>query len=333
MKHFLKNCAMLGGLLSLCGFVTALVGLAMGGSTRYFSYGPRGWGWGGHYAAASETAPATPATDYAVSEVILQEDSAYAVTEDHHDGYLHRGGHAEVAFSEEQDNLLAGGTSFTSLDIDLGLAEVYITVGEEYSLTVEGNGPVCETYFEDGTLHIKTKNSQSLHNVDLSRLDRQTFILTLPDGTMLDEVELEIGAGSLYADGLRCRTLEAEVGMGELELTNVLCSEKAELTTSMGELTAYDFICEGKTHIEVDMGSFSLTGRLDGRTEIDCGMGSAELWLEHPGSYGYKIKCGMGSAVIDGQGVNNGSASGGDTGSSVYYDVDCGMGSVEIYFE
>lgn len=329
MKHFLKSCAMLGGLLSLAGFATALVGIAMGGSTRYMNYGPRGWGWGWD-TAGSVTAPAN---DYAVSEVILQEDSGYAVEDQgHHDEHLHHGGHAEVIFNEDLENLLPGGT-FASLDIDLGLAEVYIQQGDAYSLTVEGTGPASETWVEDGTLHIKLKDNQSLHNVDLSKLNHQTFTLTLPAGTVLDEVELEIGAGTLYAEGLRCRQLEAEVGMGELDLSDVVCSEKAELSAGMGELTAYDFICEGRTSIEVDMGSFSLTGRLDGRTEIDCGMGSAELWLEHPGSYGYKIKCGMGSAVIDGQGVNNGSSTGGDSGSSVYYDVDCGMGSVEIYFE
>lgn len=315
-KRFLRGCATLGGLLALGGFVCCLVGLAMGGSMRYLHFGPDGWGDDPHIA-------------------YLDEGTAETVVEDEVTAPI-RGGHAEATFEEADGDTIAydlaalGGGSISGLEADLTLAELYIYPGDEFSLEITGDGPACGVSLEGGTLHLTMEETPI--NVDLAKLESKTLILTLPAGQPLDELDLEIGAGYLAAAGLSCRKLEAEVGMGEMELTDLACTETASLTAGMGELTLTGFACAGKTEIEVNMGSLTLDGQLAGHTEIDCGMGSAELTLADPGPYGYTAECGMGSISIGEQSVSAGTITGGSPSDPVYYDIECGMGSVSIGF-
>lgn len=323
MKGFLRFCATLGGLLALCGFVLGLVGYALGGSPRYLHYGRFGWGWDdGPVSYAQETAPGS-----FYSADTVQEDVP------HHEE-THHGGHAETDFTAE-----TALEPFTGLEIDLALAEVNILPGDSYGLSILGDGPAYRCYVEEGTLHLEAESDTLPGGGDLARLDHQTFEITLPAGTGLDEAELKMGAGSLYAEGFSCRELDAEVGMGELTLVNIQCTAEASLKAGMGELKASDLVCTGETEIDVEMGSVVLTGSLAGHVDIECGMGSAELTLADPGSYGYAVECGMGSVEIGGQNISNGAVSGGtvpadqpSSAAGVYYDVECGMGSVTIRF-
>lgn len=328
-RRFLKGCATLGGLLALGGFVCCLVGLAMGGSVRYLRFGPGGWGYDEPVAILDEGSDA----DSSEAPAAIAEGRG-----GHRHGYGAHGGHAEAAFGEASGDMVCydlaalGGGSFSNLEVDLTLAELYLYPGDEFSLEISGGGPACRAWIEGGALHLRMEEDSLPINTDLSRLESKTLILTLPADGALDELDLEIGAGYLAASGLTCRKLEAEVGMGEMELTDLSCTEEAGLTAGMGEMTLTGFACAGKTEIEVNMGSLVLDGRLSGRTEIDCGMGSAELTLAHPGSYGYTAECGMGSIEIGGATVSAGTITGGSSGDTVYYDVECGMGSVTIEF-
>ena len=74
-------------------------------------------------------------------------------------------------------------------------------------------------------------------------------------------------------------------------------------------------------------------GSLDGKNEVSCGMGVAEVAVSRPADYGYALESGMGSVTIDdyshsGMGVElevNRSA-------ATFYDIECGMGEVTITF-
>lgn len=322
MKGFLRFCATLGGLLALCGFMLGLVGYALGGSPSYLHYGRFGWGRDdGPLSYAQEAAPGSFYSADTVQEEIPHHEET------------HHGGRAETDFTAE-----TALEPFTGLEIDLALAEVSILPGDSYGLSILGDGPAYSCFVENGVLHLESE-SEHLSAGDLASLNGQTFEITLPAGAELAEVDLKMGAGSLYAEGFSCRELDAEVGMGELTLVNIQCTAEASLTAGMGELKAFDLVCTGETEIDVEMGSVVLTGSLAGHVDIECGMGSAELSLIDPGSYGYAVDCGMGSVEIGGQSISNGAVSGGtvpagqpSAASGAYYDIECGMGSVIISF-
>ena len=85
---------------------------------------------------------------------------------------------------------------------------------------------------------------------------------------------------------------------------------------------------------DVGMGKLTIDGgSLDGKNEVSCGMGVAEVAVSRPADYGYALESGMGSVTIDdyshsGMGVElevNRSA-------ATFYDIECGMGEVTITF-
>ena len=108
--------------------------------------------------------------------------------------------------------------------------------------------------------------------------------------------------------------IHLEVGAGEMTVKNLTCTQESSLDVGMGKLT-------------IDGGS------LDGKNEVSCGMGVAEVAVSRPADYGYALESGMGSVTIDdyshsGMGVElevNRSA-------ATFYDIECGMGEVTITF-
>ena len=86
----------------------------------------------------------------------------------------------------------------------------------------------------------------------------------------MTRVGLSIGAGTLKADGLACRTADLEVGAGEMTV-KISPAQESSLDVGMGKLT-------------IDGGS------LDGKNEVSCGMGVAEVAVSRPADYGYALK-------------------------------------------
>ena len=198
--------------------------------------------------------------------------------------------------------------SVRELEIDISTAEVVIQPGDAYDLQVSGS-PRYESRVSGGVWTIKTTGDWQLRN-----WENVKFFITVPRDTVFDEVELSIGAGTLKADGLACRTADLEVGAGEMTVKNLTCTQESSLDVGMGKLT-------------IDGGS------LDGKNEVSCGMGVAEVAVSRPADYGYALESGMGSVTIDdyshsGMGVElevNRSA-------ATFYDIECGMGEVTITF-
>ena len=198
--------------------------------------------------------------------------------------------------------------SVRELEIDISTAEVVIQPGDAYDLQVSGS-PRYESRVSGGVWTIKTTGDWQLRN-----WENVKFFITVPRDTVFDEVELSIGAGTLKADGLACRTADLEVGAGEMTVKNLTCTQESSLDVGMGKLTMNG-------------------GSLDGKNEVSCGMGVAEVAVSRPADYGYALESGMGSVTIDdyshsGMGVElevNRSA-------ATFYDIECGMGEVTITF-
>ena len=198
--------------------------------------------------------------------------------------------------------------SVRELEIDISTAEVVIQPGDAYDLQVSGS-PRYESRVSGGVWTIKTTGDWQLRN-----WENVKFFITVPRDTVFDEVELSIGAGTLKADGLACRTADLEVGAGEMTVKNLTCTQESSLDVGMGKLT-------------IDGGS------LDGKNEVSCGMGVAEVAVSRPADYGYALESGMGSVTIDdyshsGMGVELEA----NRSAATFYDIECGMGEVTITF-
>ncbi len=82
------------------------------------------------------------------------------------------------------------------------------------------------------------------------------------------------------------------------------------------------------------MGTLKIDGgTLARHNEIQCGMGTVKLKLERPDLYGYAVSGGMGEVSIDGSryaGMAIDTEQ--NTGAGTFYQIQCGMGSVQLEF-
>ena len=105
------------------------------------------------------------------------------------------------------------------------------------------------------------------------------------------------------------------------------------LSTDIGSLELHGISCTEKAEISVGMGSVELEGSLAGGIRVDCGMGSAELRIPRPADYGYRIQCGMGSVELGEDSFGGlGADTAENTGAPTVFDLECGMGAIEVIF-
>ena len=165
-----------------------------------------------------------------------------------------------------------------------------------------GSGVNWSEKNDDGTLKVETKRPHT-----------GTLTVTVPADLTLRELEVSVGAGSLSMSGISCEEGSFSVGAGEIVLDSVTVTREADF--------------------EIGMGSLTFSGTLSGKTKVECGVGSVDINAANPGDYGYAIELAGGSVVIGdetyaglGQEVQR------NPGAAVQYEVECGLGEVNILF-
>ena len=180
-----------------------------------------------------------------------------------------------------------------------------IKTGDTFSIQTTGD-PKYSDYYDNDTYHIETDSEWNLLNNVKSNI---SFTITVPNYEY-NNVNLEIGAGTMSADGISCKTANLSAGAGSMNMTNFKCTEKSS--------------------ISVGMGTFDYSGTLLGASSIECGMGTIKLSVDAPEDYGYSVSCGMGSVIIDNAKYSGISEVTKNTSSSTVYTIECGMGTVKM---
>lgn len=195
-----------------------------------------------------------------------------------------------------------------SLDFEVGAAELILTQGDEFALEVEGSQHY-RSWQEHGVWKIETQPE-----VYARRDQIPTFYVTIPEDAQFLEVEFSVGIGTVEAESITCGKASIEVGAGTVTLENLI-SEQCEM--------------------EVGAGAIDINGgKMSGITEIECGLGSVDMNVERPESYGCKMELGMGTISIDGaeySGVVHEQRMG-SMDAKTFYNIECAMGEVNISF-
>ncbi len=205
------------------------------------------------------------------------------------------------------DDTAAVSGDIKNLDFSIGGAKVTIKTGDTFSIQTTGD-PNYSDYYDNDTYHIKTDSEWNLLRNAKSNV---SFTITVPDYEY-NNVNLEIGAGTMSADGISCKTANISTGAGKMDITNFKCTEESS--------------------INVGMGTFEYSGTLLGANAIKCGMGTIKLSVDAPEDYGYSISCGMGSVSIGSAKYSGISDVSKNTSNSTVYNIDCGMGTVDMKF-
>ena len=244
-----------------------------------------------------------------------------------------------------------------NLYIELGACELHIAPSkyEQVGIEVKGTTKYFRYLVENGdTLRLTHRTGRGVWNwADHSITTDTKVYLYLPDGTMPDYMEIEIGAGSMESTALQAREADLDVGAGICNIADLAVAEKIDLSVGAGRITL-DSLEAGELDIDVGAGELQVNGGcierdadinlgmgnaelcelIRGNMNLECGMGNVTLRLDDAeADHNYEIECAMGNVRVgsrsytglaDEVSISNGSRS--------TYDIECSMGNVNLYF-
>lgn len=213
--------------------------------------------------------------------------------------------------------------SVKSLKIDISAAELEIKNGD--SFTLETNRKYVR--------HKETNEFFKIYEVKpflAAHPGGIKIILTIPQNTKLEYMDIEAGAGTVTIDTLSTNTLKLDMGAGEFIANRIETYTEAEIDSGASSFTVNGGFMHN-ADIDIGVGEMNLTSRLTGTNEIDYGIGEANLVLIGS-SEDYKIKLdkGAGKATLNGNTMRNDSVYG---GGSSYIGINGGVGELNITFK
>ena len=227
------------------------------------------------------------------------------------------GGHEEEKLVERHGDVLDDTVydGITSLDIDLkaGELEILTSYSDYVEIQTESISKKLKlNYYREGnTLVIdSTDNLNGIVNQNLG-----TVCIYLPEKLYLNDVKIDVGAGSLYIENICTNDFSVNIGAGEANIYSFTAKE-ADFNCGAGEIVA--------------------RGDVDKEIDIDCGLGSVSYYAsDSEENYNYTLSCGVGEITC---GSNHYSGIGSEQKIEHHHafkdmDIDCGLGNVEIIFE
>lgn len=217
---------------------------------------------------------------------------------------------------------------FHEIDVDVGLANVTVTEGEDYTLFISSDSALggygLKWEVKDGVLKIRDDGTaghaeinnwddfKNMFGIDASAMD---VVITVPEGAVQNKLKVKTGLGDVFISGLEMgKKLEAETGLGDVQCYEVRTRDEVKLETGMGDVTlAVDEAYSGAEY------------------DLKTGMGTVEASLNgYETDWKYEAKTGMGTVTVNG--ADRG-AKAERKGGSYELEAETGMGDVNLYFK
>lgn len=264
----------------------------------------------------------------AVTDVTMTENGIYYDTAEvlEGDALIHEWAVTEGYDYGDNVEEIAKKDEIKKLEIDWddsvnGELSIY-TVNDEYFWITEGNF----------TYKIKGDTIKLSQKSGFSYITEETCLF-IPESWAGKEIELSVGAGTVYAERLCAEKVSIEVGAGYMECV-MLDAGELDVEIGAGSFHLYEFITE-KADIEVGIGVASMQmGTITGDLDAECGIGSLTIGLiGKETDHNYKISS-VGGLTIGGYsrtGLGNNYRINNNKSSN--FDIECGLGTIDIYFD
>lgn len=318
MKKFIKRMLIAAGCFFGAGVILGIIGIAGG------SYMDKKYGNTENHTLVQEAWNSVRRWDFRW----LRGDGSGLVV---YDGIEFDKNH-DLTYGSFTDDSLRG-TDIYNLDLEIGGGSLTICQGDGLSLKKDG-GPECQYYIEGDTFYLKQRCPIGGGETDLT--------LTLPEGVMLEEADIMMGAGEIVTKGLfEAGKIEIELDAGELNMEEVkadtFSAEVAMGSVGVGKLDTIE--CD----TSVDMGDISLRESLiTGNLDAEVSMGEISIFLRDSyEDHDYEIDCNMGDITVAAENGETREYSGLSSSIELFgrngngesrYDLDCDMGSILVKF-
>lgn len=204
------------------------------------------------------------------------------------------------------------GKTVRSIEIDLSAVLIDIEQGETLAVSVrQGRRRSVYGSLKNGVLEIEEKGGYTWKR---NRKNNTAYVvLTLPENTRLDELDISLNAGALSLNhrSLTVNELSVELNAGAVSIRDITSSH---------------------TDIDCNAGSVRIDGRLRGQTDADCNAGKIDLTVDSGGEdYSWDTQAALGSIRVNdsfSSGLTNRGRSRGKKAN--HLDLSAAVGSIDV---
>lgn len=223
---------------------------------------------------------------------------------------------------------MAKAEEVTELEAGIGGGRLIIKQSDDEYFKAEVNTDLkFQCFVKNGKLSIKAFKGNVISNAS-----NNTITLYIPEGASIENIKIELGAGTVDIDRLAAGEVSFDVGAGTVNADN-MDAHKLSAELGAGKITINGTAMDAE--IDIGMGSFKWTGNISRDMDLSCAMGSVDMGLkgEDEKGHNYRISCSAGSVTVGGRKYASGiSDMDIDNGAPGTFDIDCSMGNVNINF-
>lgn len=211
-----------------------------------------------------------------------------------------------------------------TLKIDLAYTNLYIKTGEKFEVQTNNTKITFEN--DNGHVKIKEKNSYFL---DAKNVESNLIIYLPSDTPIINEVDIDAGAGKIDIARLNTKELYFELGAGEVYIENVIVTDNIDIDGGVGKTELVN--CNlNNLKADLGVGAFLFNGTLTGKNEINSGVGAVNINLKGKREdYTINTSKGVGNITLDEEKMEADRVYG---NGSHYLEVDGGIGEINIKF-
>lgn len=211
--------------------------------------------------------------------------------------------------------------NITKLSIDAGTLNLEIYEGSEFKVERKNLKSRVDIDTRKDTLKIE----EISHGIWNTR-HGGTLIVTVPKDITLDELEIDMGAGTVTISDIESYKFDFDQGAGTLTMTNCKFSH-TDIDGGVGKIQVKNSVLDN-LDLDSGVGEVNIEGKIGGRSEIDGGVGAITLMLiDSSENYTLNVEKGIGSITVDGE-----SKSGRVGNGTSYIDIEGGVGAINIKF-
>ncbi|SFC30517.1 DUF4097 family beta strand repeat-containing protein [Ruminococcus albus] len=191
-----------------------------------------------------------------------------------------------------------------SVKIDMGAGTLKVLPSSDDRVHIEGDVPKNYTLKESGgTLLVDLHSGWNL-NFGFLDLDKTTVDATLylPDKEY-EMVELDVGAGEITVNDIKCKKASFETGAGELTAKGINCTGEVKVDIGAGDIK-FTHSVTGGLDVDIGAGDFEYSGEVNGDIDVDCGVGDCDIELtnsksEYDKKYSVTYDKGIGDVTVE----------------------------------
>ena len=212
---------------------------------------------------------------------------------------------------------------FLSLNLDIKSSNLQIKTGDKFE--VKTNNSNIKYSNENGSIKIK---EDKVANCFFGKMDIGELIIYIPENLkQIDEVKINIGAGTVFIEQLNTKNLYLDLGAGNVTIDKLIVSEELKINGGAGNIN----INSGEiANVDLDLGvgNTKIKSDITGNSNINTGVGELNLYLSlDADNYKINVNKGLGKItfnddkILDDTIIGNGEN---------YIKISGGVGNINI---